>query len=71
MISKPNDLKANNIKTLLFKTYLRYQKGEISDSMAYKEAYLLNSMLKAIQITDLETKLENIEKILMQNEKRK
>lgn len=71
MFSKPNNLKANDIKTLLFRTYLRYQKGEISDSAAYKEAYLLNSMLKAIQVTDLETKLENIENILKQNEKRK
>ena len=71
MLDKPKYLKASDMKDLLFRTYLRYQKGEISDSTAYKEAYLLNSILKAIQITDFETKLENIETILKQNEKHK
>lgn len=63
------DLKASDIKHLLLKTYIRYQKGEINDSKAYKEAFLLNTILKSIQITDLEKKLETIESILKQNEK--
>lgn len=69
MFNQPNNLKASDVKTLLFRTYLRYQKGEISDSTAYKESFLLNSILKAIQITDLEKKLETIESILKSNEK--
>lgn len=68
MFSKQKELKASDIKTLLLRTYLRYQKGEISDSTAYKEAYLLNTILKSIQITDLEIKLDNIENILKRNE---
>lgn len=64
-----NSFKASDIKHLLLKTYIRYKKGEISDSTAYKEAFLLNTILKAIQITDLERKLETIEIILKTNEK--
>lgn len=68
MFSKQKDIKASDIKTLLLRTYLRYNKGEISDSTAYKEAYLLNTILKSIQITDLEKKLDTIESILKRNE---
>ncbi len=68
MSSKQKDIKASDIKTLLLRTYLRYNKGEISDSTAYKEAYLLNTILKSIQITDLEIKLDTIESILKRNE---
>jgi len=68
MFNKQKDIKASDIKTLLLRTYLRYNKGEISDSTAYKEAYLLNTILKSIQITDLEKKLDTIESILKRNE---
>lgn len=63
------NLHASDVKRLLLKTYLRYEKGKINASTAYKEAFLLNSVLKAIQITDLEKKLETIESILKKNEK--
>jgi len=58
------DIKAMDIKRLLLRVYKRYQNGAITEAQAYKEAYLLNSVLKAIEVTDLETRLQNIENIL-------
>ncbi|MBA4852399.1 hypothetical protein [Emticicia sp. BO119] len=66
-----NSLKASDIKQLLLKIYIQYKKGEITHSVAYKESFLLNSILKAIQITDLQKKLETIESILHKNEEYK
>lgn len=58
------NIKAKDVKTLLLRVYKRYQRGEINDSQAQKEAYLLNSVLKAIEVTDLESRLEAIENTL-------
>ena len=62
-----NDIKAQDIKRLLLRVYKKYSKGEITETKAYKEAYILNSVLKAIEITDLETRLQNIEITLKPN----
>jgi len=58
------DIKAKDIKRLLLRVYKRYSSGAITEAKAYKEAYLLNSVLKAIEVTDLEERLENIETAL-------
>jgi hypothetical protein len=58
------DIQAKDIKRLLLRVYRRYQSGAITEAQAYKETYLLNSLLKAIEITELETRLQNIENIL-------
>jgi hypothetical protein len=58
------DIKAINIKKLLLRVYKRYSKGIITDAQAYRETYLLNSVLKAIELTDLEERLQNIENTL-------
>jgi len=58
------DIKARNIKKLLLRVYKRYSTGIITDAQAYREAYLLNSVLKAIELTDLEERLQNIENTL-------
>ena len=57
------EIKAKDIKTLLLKVYKRYLKGDITEAQAGKEAYLLNSVLKAIEITDLEERVENLERL--------
>ena len=56
-----NNIKAEDVKRLLLRVYRRYQGGAITETQAHKEAYLLNSVLKAIEVTDLETRLEKIE----------
>jgi len=58
------DIEAKDIKRLLLRTYRRYRGGSISESQAQKEAYLLNSVLKAIEITDLEERMINLETTL-------
>jgi hypothetical protein len=57
-------IEAKDIKRLLLRVYRRYQGGSITEAQAYKETYLLNSVLKAIEVTDLEERLQNIENAL-------
>ena len=58
------NIKAKDIKNLLLRVYKRYNNGIITDAQAYRETYLLNSVLKAIEVTDLEERLQNIETTL-------
>lgn len=57
-------IEAKDIKRLLLRVYRRYTSGAITEAQAYKETYLLNSVLKAIETTDLEERLQNIENTL-------
>ncbi len=50
-------IEAKDIKRLLLRVYRRYNSGAITEAQAYKETYLLNSVLKAIEVTDLEERL--------------
>jgi hypothetical protein len=56
------EIQAKDVKRLLLRVYKRYQGGSITEAQAQKEAYLLNSVLKAIETTDLEDRLEKLEK---------
>jgi hypothetical protein len=58
------EIEAKDIKRLLLRVYRRYQSGVITETQAYKEAFLLNSVLKAIEVTDLEERLQKIETML-------
>jgi hypothetical protein len=58
------EIEAKDIKRLLLRVYKRYNSGAITEGQAYKETYLLNSVLKAIEVTDLEERLQNIENTL-------
>jgi hypothetical protein len=58
------EIEAKDIKRLLLRVYKRYNSGGITEGQAYKETYLLNSVLKAIEVTDLEERLQNIENTL-------
>ncbi len=64
MITDTKEIEAKDVKRLLLRVYRRYQSGAITEAQAYKETYLLNSVLKAIEITDLEERLQNIENTL-------
>ena len=61
------EIEAKDVKRLLLRVYRRYQSGTITEAQAYKETYLLNSVLKAIEVTDLEERLQNIENALKGN----
>jgi hypothetical protein len=57
-------IEAKDIKRLLLRVYRRYNSGAITEAQAYKETYLLNSVLKAIEVTDLEDRLQKLETML-------
>jgi len=57
-------IEAKDIKRLLLRVYRRYNSGAITEAQAYKETYLLNSVLKAIEVTDLEERLQTLEAML-------
>ena len=61
---KEKEIGAKDLKRLLLRVYRRYNSGAITEAQAYKETYLLNSVLKAIEVTDLEERLQNIENTL-------
>jgi len=58
------EIQAKDIKRLLLRVYRRYSSGVITEAKAYKETYLLNSVLKAIEVTNIEERLNSIENIL-------
>jgi hypothetical protein len=64
MITDNREIEAKDIKRLLLRVYKRYSSGEITENKAQKETYLLNSVLKAIEVTDLEERLQTIENTL-------
>ena len=55
------DIKAKDVKRLLLRVYRRYQSGIISEAQATKETSLLNSILKAIEVTDFEKRIDKVE----------
>jgi len=55
------EIRSADVKRLLLRVYNKYSKGDLTDVKAYREAYILNSVLKAIEITDLEERISNIE----------
>lgn len=61
------DIQAKDIKRLLLRVYKRYSSGAITEAQAYKETYLLNSVLKAIEVTNIEERLNSIESILKES----
>ncbi|MFZ1323447.1 MAG: hypothetical protein WAT71_17995 [Ignavibacteria bacterium] len=61
------DIEAKDVKRLLLRVYKKYSNGDINENKAYKEAYILNSVLKAIEVTDLEIRLQTIESTLKTN----
>ena len=60
-------IEAKDIKRLLLRVYRRYNSGAITEAKAYKETYLLNSVLKAIEVTEIEERLKSIENILKES----
>lgn len=60
-------ISANDVKTLLIRVYNNYKKGKINETQAQKEAYILNSVLKAIELTEHEERLTKIEELLGDN----
>ena len=59
-----DDITAKDVKRLILMVYRNLKKGEITDSQAYRETFILNSVLKAIEVNDIEERLLNIERAM-------
>lgn len=59
-----NDITASDIKRLMLQSYRRFVNGEISESKAFKENALLANILKAIEVSETEARLQAIETAL-------
>jgi len=57
-------IEAKDVKRLLLRVYRKYNNKEITESQAQKETHILTSILKAIEVTDLEERLKKIENAL-------
>lgn len=58
------ELEAKDIKRLLLRLYKKYRSGEITETQAQKETAMLFNVLKAIEITETEERLQAIEGML-------
>lgn len=58
------DITATDIKRLMLKSYKRFTNGEISESRAFKENALLGNILKSIEASETEQRLQAIERTL-------
>jgi hypothetical protein len=58
----PTTIAPQDITRLLVLLYKRYKAGAISEAQAKSEAALLQSVLKAIETTELEARIEAIER---------
>jgi hypothetical protein len=57
---------AKEIKKLMLLSYKRYQSGAISETQAYRENTMLANILKAIEVSEQEERLERIERALQE-----
>jgi hypothetical protein len=55
------EIKATEIKKLLLGVYRRYTNGTITEAQAIRETTILNSVLKAIEVVDIDNRLEKVE----------
>jgi hypothetical protein len=55
------EIKATEIKKLLLVVYRRYTNGTITEAQAIRETTILNSVLKAIEVVDIDNRLEKVE----------
>lgn len=58
----PTTIAPQDITRLLVLLYKRYKAGAINEAQAKSEAALLQSVLKAIETTELEARIEAIER---------
>jgi hypothetical protein len=63
-LDRGGDINAKDVKRLLLRVYRDLKAGDLSDTQAYREASILNNVLKAIELTDMEERLSKIERLL-------
>jgi hypothetical protein len=59
-----NRLNATQVKTLMLRSYRRFSNGEISETTAFRENTMLANILRAIEASETEQRLQAIEETL-------
>lgn len=60
-------LTATQIKALMLRSYRRFSNGEISETTAFRENTMLANILKAIEASETEERLQAIEEAIKIN----
>ena len=55
------EIKAIEVKKLLLGVCRRYTNGTITEAQAIRETTILNSVLRAIEVVDINNRLEKVE----------
>ena len=56
---------AKEIKQLMLLSYKKYQNGTISEAQAYRQNVMLANILKAIEASEQEARIEALERALL------
>lgn len=57
---------AKDIKKLMLLSYKKYQNGTLSEIQAYRQNTMLSNILKAIEASEQEERIEALEQALLQ-----
>jgi hypothetical protein len=57
-------LNAKEVKKLILNVYLKLKTGDLTAEQATKEVNILNSLLKAVEVAEIEQRLQRIEQQL-------
>lgn len=60
-----NGYSAKEIKRLMLLSYKKYQNGTISETQAYRQNTMLANILRAIEASEQEARIEALEKALL------
>ena len=61
-----NTYSAKEIKKLMLLSFKKYQNGTISETQAYRENTMLANILRAIEASEQEARLEALEQAILQ-----
>ena len=62
-------MKPHDVSKAIQRIYLKYQKGQIDSDKVTKEVMLLNSLLKAIELSDLDERIKKLEDEMLSSRK--
>jgi len=65
MILTKNSYSAREVRKLMILSYKRYQNGSINEAKAYRENVMLANILKAIEASEQEERLEKLVRALL------
>ena len=62
-------MKPHDVSKAIQRIYMKYQKGQIDSDKASKEVMLLNSLLEAIELSDLDERIKKLEDEMLSSRK--